>query len=161
MPAHTKWQPCANQLAALKLIQESDYELSVTALCQGVGIARATWYEYWDTVPFVKWWNAACEKHFAGRMPQVYAAVTQSALGNRPGVNTRAAKLLAERFDEGYAPKTRADVKVDSTQKTYVNVDVARVMGEDAILPEAGSDPPGAPKSAAGTPAAPEGVDGV
>ena len=157
----TKWQPCQNQLGILKLAQEGDYELSVTALCKGVGIARQTWYEYWETPAFVKWWTHAFEKHFAGRLPHVYAALDQAARGNRPAVSTSAAKLLMERFDEGYAPKTRADVKVDSTQKTYVNVDVKRVTGEDAILPEAGSDPPGAPKSAAGTPAAPEGVDGV
>jgi len=129
---HTKWAPCENQLAALKLAQESDYELSVTALCQGVGIARTTWYEYWDTAQFVAWWTQSFEKYFSGRLPQVYAALVQSALGNRTAVNTSAAKLLMERHDKGYAPKTRADVQVDGNLKTYVNVDVKRVIGEEA-----------------------------
>ena len=156
MPALANWQPCENQIAALKLVQESDYELSVTALCKAVGIARMTWYDYWETAAFVEWWTHAFEKHFAGRLPQVYAALHQSAKGARPAVNTQAAKLLMERFDKGYAPRTRSDVQVDGNLKTYVNVDVKRVTGE-TILPEAGSDPPGASEGAAGTPAVPEG----
>ena len=156
MASLANWKPTENMLAVLKLAQDSDYEMSVTAICKAAGIARMSWYDYWETPTFVKWWTHAFEKHFAGRLPHVYAALDQSARGNRPAVNTQAAKLLMERFDEGYAPKTRADVKVDGTQKTYVNVDVARVTGEN-ILPETGSDPPGASEGAAGTPAVPEG----
>ena len=70
------------------------------------------------------------ERHFGMQMPRVSAALLGRALGQRDKGSDQAAKLLYERFDKGYAPRSRQDIAADvAVRKTYINVDTDKVTG--------------------------------
>ena len=155
----SNWEPNDNQLAALEYIRDKEYLVNVSEMARTIGISRQAIYQWNSCADFVKWWGAKRQEHFGSRLDHVHGMVYARATGRSKKGSVQDAKLFLERFDTAYAPRTRADVQVDGTVKTYVNVDVKRVTGEtdEKLLPEAGSDPPGAPKGAVGTPAVPEG----
>ena len=117
---------------ALTAAQDSDYEISVTAMCQAAGISRQAWYHYFDTPAFVRWWTEQFERYFAAQMPRVSAASLGRALGSREKGSHQDAKLLFERFDRGYAPRSRQEVSGadGGPVKTYICVDPEKVTGK-------------------------------
>ena len=141
---------------ALEVAQASDYEISIVDLCGEIDLNRRTWYEYFDNPTFVKWWNEQVERHFGLKLPGVYRALQRAAEGedgicNR--VRSSAAKLLLERFDRGYAPKTRQEHSGEVPLKTYINVNVDRAVGREKEIEDdpphpAGANDPGSPAKA-------------
>ena len=126
----TNWAPTPTQRRVLECAQAADYEESVVNLCKSAGIARQTWYDYHDNPRFVEWWRVQFERHFGMQMPRVSAALLGRALGQREKGSDQAAKLLYERFDKGYAPRSRQDIAADvAVRKTYINVDTEKVTG--------------------------------
>ena len=124
------WTPSENMKAALEWATDKEWFFEVTTLCEAIGISREAYYDWFRNARFVAWWGSEWERYFALRMPKVWRKV-DAALG-RPGseTNMAAAKLLAERFDKGFAPRSRQDIAADvAVRKTYVNVDTERVTG--------------------------------
>ena len=108
----TDWQPNEHQQHALSLSQDADYALSVTDLCKEVGVSRQAYSLWFNTPGFVKWWGEAFERHMMLALPRMYGAVMERASGlvaPKSG-SPQDAKLLMERFDKGYAPRSRQEV---------------------------------------------------
>ena len=125
----TNWTPTDNQLEALRLAEKAEWKYTVGNLCQDVGISRAAYYQWFDTPGFVEWWGTAVDRWFTMRMPGMYGDVLEAVRMEGSKRNISAAKLLAERFDKRYVPRSRQDVSADVAVKTYINVDVDAVTG--------------------------------
>ena len=106
----TNWTPTENQLKALKHAQEQRYDYSVTALCQAIGIARQSYYGWFETPEFSEWWINALERHFGQRLGKWYQGLEQIGTGASDG-KASAYKILLERFDKAYLPKTKQQVQ--------------------------------------------------
>ena len=134
----TQWEPTENQKAALAYAQDHDYMFSVSTLCQEIGIARPSYYDWFQHVPFADWWLGNWSKHFALHLPTIYATMMNKASGATQKGDVAAAKLMAERFDKGYVPHTRQDVAgvPGAPLKTYICVDPAEVTG----IPDKGEE---------------------
>jgi len=131
MTLPTKWKPTKNMRAALTYAQEHGYAYCKIKLCAEIGIDRSTYYGWFHNADFDRWWRNKWVGYFELRLSAIYG----TALARAEGISgakgsTRDAKLLIERFDKGYAPKTRQERTGETTLKTYINVDVPRVAGE-------------------------------
>ena len=113
-------------------MQGCNYEISVCDLCTQAEIPRQTWYDQFGNPTFVAWWTEQYERWFALQLPRVGASMFAMATGKRDKGNTQAAKLLYERFDRGYAPRSRQELSGNDggPVKTYICVDPKRVTGE-------------------------------
>ena len=109
MKPFTQFKPSENQLAVLSAMQAEDYGCTVDAACERVGLCREVYYRWFDrNSGFGEWWRQEAEAHFGRKLPRVYAAALRSAGGQDvKGAFDR--KLLLERFDAGYAPKSRQE----------------------------------------------------
>ena len=107
----TDFKPSANQLKMLAVVQAADYGISVVAACTAAGIGRQTYYDWFDDSEFVTWWMAQQERHFALSLAQVYGAMRQSALGLNKDANPQTIKLMLERFDKAYVPRSKQEVQ--------------------------------------------------
>ena len=126
----TKWTPTENQEAALKRAEACEWKFKIVNLCADIGVDRSSYYQWFKTPGFVAWWNEAVERWFALRMPAMYGDILESVRMESSRRNMSAAKLLMERFDKGYAPRSRQDVKADvAVRKAYVNLDIPAVIG--------------------------------
>ena len=128
----TKWQPSANNLAMLKIFQAADYDISVTAACEALGIARHSYYEWFDKPQFAQWWQDQAERFFTQQVGAVYARLLSGAKGAFDSQRARPmpamVKLFLERFDKSYCPRSAKDV----TSNQDVNIN----LKSDAALQE-------------------------
>ena len=126
------WTPSENMENALKMATEWKWSFTVTGLCKEIGISRETYYGWFENPMFAKWWEAAWERWFSLRLPQAWVKVNAAVGRPSSETNMAAAKLLAERFDKGFAPRSRQDIAADvAVRKTYVNVDTDKVTGAE------------------------------
>jgi hypothetical protein len=134
----------AKQLACIEYANAHEWDFSVTDLCNAIGIARNTFYGYFDHADFKLAYDGAHSRFMTLRLARVYNTVEMTALnGGSPGV--QAAKLLAERFDEHYIPvQQNRMASADGTPlKAYINVDVSAVTGKP---PDRSGDTPELPE---------------
>ena len=133
----TKWRPTKNMKAALTYAIAHDWTFFVSHLCAELGFDRSAYYQWFHNEHFRAWWKDRWERYFEVRMNAVWAASAARAEGRKGAEgSTQDAKLLAERFDKGYQPKTRQELSGETTLKTYINVDVPRVAGKETEEPE-------------------------
>ena len=124
------WEPNDNQLAALDYAREHDYLINVSEMCREIGCSRQATYQWNDCADFVRWWNRKRQEFFGARLDHVHGMVYARATGRSAKGSTQDAKLFLERFDGGYAPRSRQDIAADvAVRKTYVNVDTDKVTG--------------------------------
>lgn len=103
------WKPTPKQKAALDYVRGHEWRYSVSALAKAIKVTRQAYYAWFDTAGFCDWWEKEWKHFFASTMPRVWAKVLARALGetsadDMKGGSPRDAKLLAERFDQGYIP---------------------------------------------------------
>ena len=124
--------------AALKYAVDAEWSYTVVALCESIGIARTTYYDWFrDNADFVRWWRNHWAGYFGQTLPRVWGAMVKKAEGlGEDKASPQAAKLFVERFDGGYQPKTRQELSGETTLKTYINVDVPRVAGQEVEAEE-------------------------
>jgi hypothetical protein len=89
---------------ALAVWRADGYRKPTTELCAAAGVARRTWYNWFDSPDFRAWWENERDKYMAREITRVYGHLLDQALHDAPG-NVRAAKLLLERFDRQYRPQ--------------------------------------------------------
>ena len=130
MSAPTNWSPSEKMQAALKYAQSVGYEYTVTMLCREADVHPTTWYEYYDNPRFVQWWGDAFERYFAMQVPRLNAAAVGMAMGTKTTGNVTALKLMIERHDKGYMPRSKQEITGagGAPLKTYVQVDVNGVV---------------------------------
>ena len=104
-----EFEPTENQEKVLRLFQDHDYSITVTGACEQAGISRAAYYQWFNRPEFCEWWEQAAERHFAMRLPAVYAAVYDAATKGAQGKDMAAAKLFIQRFDAKFLPKTQQE----------------------------------------------------
>ncbi|HDZ20078.1 hypothetical protein LCGC14_0204560 [marine sediment metagenome] len=107
----TDFEPSEDQKKLLEVVQDSGYGMSVTAACATAGVARRTYYNWFDAPDFVAWWKDRYERHLAMQLPRIYHAMMESALGHNKDANPQAIKLTLERFDKGYTPRSKQQIQ--------------------------------------------------
>lgn len=112
----TKFQPTVSQRIILKAFQTRNYLCSVEEACSVIEkFARSTYYDWFDHPDFTEWWQDQADEFFVKRLPKVKAAVLDAAtktFGRKAGkYNSKAQELFLQRFDKGFIPKTRKEVK--------------------------------------------------
>ncbi len=112
----TEFQPSESQLEVLKAFQAKGYDCSVEDGCSNTSTHRVTWYKWHDDCPgFSDWWAAKAITYFARKLPAIYAALTKGAKVRLTGGDPTAAKLLLERFDKGFVPRSAKDINAHLT----------------------------------------------
>jgi len=109
----TKFEPTEKMRDLLNAWREEDYACSISEACRRADVHRSMWYEWIHRPGFVGWWLAEAQAHFGGRIPEVYSVLFAAASGDRRG-DTSAAKLILERFDDMYAPRSRQEQKIEA-----------------------------------------------
>lgn len=107
----TDFEPSEGQKKLLEVVQDSGYGMRVTVACATAGVARRTYYNWFDHADFVTWWTQQRERHFAMQMPRVHQAIIDAAIGVSNDANPRMAKLAMERFDKGYTPRSKQQIQ--------------------------------------------------
>jgi hypothetical protein len=105
-----EFQPTDNMLAAVQFARENNFDKSGPQCAAAAGGSRTNWYAWVQKSAFVRWWYGEADDHFIGLLPQVWAASFKRSTGVLPvkeGGDPRDAKLLAERFDNGYVPRSK------------------------------------------------------
>jgi len=92
------WEPTENQEKALAFAWDHDYDFTVSALCEQVGVSRTAWYHWQETPAFLDWWAEGREAHAVQNLPKVWSAMLRKAEAG----DVRAARLVMERFDPEY-----------------------------------------------------------
>jgi len=129
------WRPTDNQRRALEYARETVWDFSVTDLAEDVGINRRTYYKWFETAHFRRWWQEQWDRFFAPKMGKLWAKLFAAACGENNNCSAQHAKLIIARFDRGPAPNGKngngngKDNGKESKPpvKTYINVDVERV----------------------------------
>ncbi len=140
---------CASekQLAYLTACQDVDYAISVTDACTVAGVGRQTYYDWLEHPGFNRWWLLRLERHFMDRLPAIYSTLFEivqkgAGVGCGPG-KVAAAKLLLERFDKLYRPKTIQEHTGSESIEEYLNRAARKQLEEEAQATMSGSKPPG------------------
>ena len=110
----TDFTPSATQKALLSVMQECDYGRSITEACAEAKVGRRTFYGWTDNPQFCRWWVEQAERHFSRELPRIYAALVRSATEKDAPGNVAASRLLLERFDKSFVPRSRKDLSVDA-----------------------------------------------
>ena len=120
----TKWEPTENMMSFVRYLKERDYDSTVTAACKEVGIARESYYDWFDNPTFRDWWQDEIDRHFALRRGRVLGALFKGATSDNAPGNPTDRRLFLERYDVGYAPKRRETIEhtgamdIDLSSKT-------------------------------------------
>lgn len=130
MSSLTDWAPTDNMRKALGCAEDWDWDFTVTMLCESVGIARRSYYDWMESPSFRTWWADQQDHYFALQRHKVVDAMIKQATGQRTKGNTAAQKLFLELYVDNYAPRSRQDVEARVAVKAYVNVDVEKVVGD-------------------------------
>ncbi len=132
MSKRKNWQPTQKQRRALRYAREHAWDYQVTEMATEIGIARRTYYKWFETAGFRDWWQREWERFFAIRMGRLWGRVFAAACGEERKPFQAYAKLLIERFDRGWEPRSSRE-QPDAPEerlKTYVNVNVEKVAGK-------------------------------
>jgi len=128
----SEFRPTENQLRALCAFQEREYKGPIHAAMEKIGMSRRMWYYWFDDPAFETWWVAEAERFFGRQLPKIQAALLDAATHpkdrNDKRIDTRAAEILLQRFDKGFAPRSHqiidADCKIGvDSQKTLELID--------------------------------------
>jgi len=138
-----KFRPNAHQRAYLSYCQSVNYRCSNREAADAAGIDEAAsrrWHE--RNTGFSAWWNAHYQAHFTRRIPRVYGQLHARATGEDVLCDVPAAKLLIERYDDGYLPKSRQElagrlgVDVDLSQVSQAELErMAHAAGDGESVP--------------------------
>jgi len=110
--------PQENHLRALVVFQAHEYMGKLHELMTEAGLSKQT-YHYWfrDVPGFPEWWRAQADDWFAKQIIRVQAALLQAAViptkRSERRIDTKAAELLLQRFDLGFAPRSKQTVETD------------------------------------------------
>lgn len=125
-----KWKPNLNQRRAMKCARAAGWQYDVADFCRDVGIGVQTYYGWFKSEEFRRWWRAEWERLFVERVSEVWMKVLASACGQKNNCSQAHAKLILERFDKEYGLKGETGGGgPDEPLKAYLNLDVAQVAG--------------------------------
>ena len=109
----TDFTPSKKQLSLLMAAQKASYGGGVRAWCRTAEIHHGSYYRWIEDPNFRRWWMAEAEKFFCLRLPRIYGALFDAATRPRKRkdaqIDVAAAKLVLERYDKGFVPRTRQD----------------------------------------------------
>jgi hypothetical protein len=106
----TEFKPTANQLKVLTAFADNGYDISIQDACREAGVHRSRMYRWLDDPGFREYWQEHREKAGLLALKDVDRACMNSATGENKDANTSAIKLMYERFDKGYAPRSKQEV---------------------------------------------------
>ena len=145
-----EFNPSDKQLALLSTYQDTSYAVTVKDACGITGIDRKTYYNWMQVPGFKRWWIGCIEDHFIGSLVSVYAQlvkIVEDGVKVASAGQVGAAKLLLERFDKLYRPKTIQEHTGSGTIEEYLERAARRQLEEEARL--SGQNPvdrPGPPE---------------
>lgn len=94
-------------MKALELAQKEKYDISGAEIGRRLGKHPALFRRWtWRYPGFVRWWYDEAELFFQRRLPAVYAQMFLRATGKTARGSYHDAKLILERFDRGYMPRS-------------------------------------------------------
>jgi len=112
----TEFVPSDNQLAVLKVWRRHDYCCTVSQAMSEAGLDRTIWYDWFAKPEFAAWWQEQADSWAAQQLPRVQANLIRMATEPaRTGVrygDAAAARTVLERYDAGFAPRSRTDQHV-------------------------------------------------
>jgi hypothetical protein len=103
------WEPSENQKRVLAAAQDDGYEQTIEKMCDVAGINRRTYYRWFDDQGFLDWWQYEADKYFIRQLPRVQRAAVKASLEKGAPGSVADRKLVLERFDKGFAPRTRQE----------------------------------------------------
>ena len=103
----TDYKPTAAQNRILSSFREHSYLISVTKACATCKVGRRTYYDWFDNPAFCQWWLDQAHRHFALQLPRIHGAVLRGATEEDAPGNPMDRRTFLERFDEGFAPRSR------------------------------------------------------
>ncbi len=112
---------------ALEYAREASWDYSVTDLAKAIGMARSSYYKWFERREFRQWWRHEWERYFVLRMARLWGRIFAAACGDKNNASATHARLIIERFDGG-APAGTGEA--EQPLKTYVNVTMADVTGK-------------------------------
>ncbi len=129
----TEFQPSEAQQAVVDRFQAKGYAISVRDACNRNETQRVQFYRWFRDPGFRAWWIEEIERYFAARLPEIYADLFDAALSkdDRPRA-VAAHKLVLERFDRRFMPKSKQFVDVDAEATLTIEEAIKRF---DAAVP--------------------------
>ena len=107
----TDYEPTERQKKVVNFFRDNDYTNCVAEACKVCKVSRQTYYNWHRDERFSRWWQSELLHHFGLRLGAVLGSVFREATVPRgPGdrrYNVSAARVLLDRFDEGFQPKSR------------------------------------------------------
>ena len=131
METTTKFQPTESQEIILKAFQAENYLCTVEKACSVIdGLARSTYYDWFDHPDFTEWWQEQADEFFAKRLPKVKGAMLAGAIehagkGDKK-YNPKAQELFLQRFDKGFVPRSKKEVE----HSGQIGVNLSRLTDE-------------------------------
>lgn len=120
---------------------------TVEEAMQTAGLTRDAYYKWFErdeSGDFARWWQHEAEKWAGRQLPRVYGAVVDAAVRDKPVGSAVDRRTALERFDKGFAPKSRTESHVSGT----VDVNLAELSTDELGRLEAalrdGADMPAA-----------------
>lgn len=117
-----EWHPTEYQVKALEYVLLKECHFTIKAMAKAIGMEPNNW-TYWRKIPgFVAWWRQNLDEYMHDQLPVIMATLLKIAKGGKVATRMQvaAAKLIMERYDRAYIPRSRADVNVKGELKLGV-----------------------------------------
>lgn len=100
------WRPTAKMVALRDAARDAEYGGTIRSWCEAAGVVRERYYEYFDSPNFVEWWQHHVDAYFTQQMANLVGRMLTGE------ITPQAVKLVMERYDRAYCPRTRTDLEV-------------------------------------------------
>ena len=121
----TEFEPTDWMRAIVRVMQEADYDITIKAACEEAGIARQTWYDNQENVAWATWFALKREAFWKFKLTEVDRATFNGATGKGAAGNTADRRLMYERHDDRFAPRSRQEATVSQTTEHSLSVESA------------------------------------
>lgn len=107
------WHPNENQVNALNYVLSKDCDFKIGAMAKAIGMSPQNWPAWRNSPAFVAWWRQKLEQYIHDELPAIMACLLKTAKGKKSATRMQVAaiKLLMERYDKAYIPRSHMDVK--------------------------------------------------
>ena len=117
-PKPKTFSPTEIQEAFVSKMRANGYNISYDTAAIGIGTTEATIYNWFKKPAFAEWFQGEAARHFAMKMPRVWAALYDSAISatgpTDSKYNPAAQKLALDRFDKDFVPKSKTEIDTPS-----------------------------------------------
>ena len=132
--------PTRSQSLLLQAYERGEDMTTIKGFCDAAGVTTPIYYSMLNNPEAAVWWREQTAERAQRHAPAVYEAMAAAAKRG----DTAAMKLFMERWDTGYAPRSRQDQLVRAEVTSIPEYEIAHVEHEGGgMLP--GADVPALP----------------